>query len=92
MPKKKPAKVRKPAVADVVPREYARAAREAQRKEGPTAQDRLLAAQWFPLLRDGRLKEADLARLLSAVRYDVAYVEQLESQLPEHERGTRPRG
>jgi hypothetical protein len=62
-------------------REAADAARLRAAEEGPTAQDRKLAATWFALLRDGHAGQEQLAKLFSSIRFDVALVRKLESDV-----------
>jgi hypothetical protein len=73
-----------------ITRDVADAARERAAKSGePTARDRLLAEQWFPLIRSGQLTQHDLAALLTSVRFDVELVRRLELDVSNALHGVR---
>jgi hypothetical protein len=55
----------------------------------PTTRDAHLADEWFQYLRDGTFTKHDLARLLTSVRFDSAYVRSLEERLRDATVGVR---
>ena len=71
-------------------RAVADAARElAASTSQPAPVDRELAAAWYPLLREGRKSEKDLAHMLTAIRFDAELVRRLELELENAKREAR---
>jgi hypothetical protein len=87
--KKRRAAARMAAAMRTAKRIAADAAREDAAKNGPTVRDRDLAERWYPLLVGRELTQHDLAALLTAVRFDVEYVRQVEAELSRVKHGNR---